>query len=255
MSDAATRGSDALTEGIRVRVSPSFIPETSDPTIGRFNFAYHVTITNEGREPVTLRRRHWTIVDGDGDRHEVVGDGVVGQQPTLAPGERFEYQSFAPLMTHWGTMEGEFTFERPDHTSCDARVARTSPSGSRSRPRAPSPVASRAGSRSAARSATARSAPPALARTRPDRSRRTAPSRAAPPARARPRTWPGTRCGSWWLPSLLPKLPQPPPFASPPRPAPPGISPDRKEIPIQTTRAQLLRPAGCPLVRVAGIRA
>ena len=124
MSDAATRGSDALTEGIRVRVSPSFIPETSDPTIGRFNFAYHVTITNEGREPVTLRRRHWTIVDGDGDRHEVVGDGVVGQQPTLAPGERFEYQSFAPLMTHWGTMEGEFTFERPDQSCFDARIGR-----------------------------------------------------------------------------------------------------------------------------------
>jgi len=54
----------------------------------------------------------------------VVGDGVVGQQPTLAPGERFEYQSFAPLMTHWGTMEGEFTFERPDQSCFDARIGR-----------------------------------------------------------------------------------------------------------------------------------
>ena len=117
-------GSDAVTNGIRVRVSPAFVPESSDPTGGRWNFAYHVTIINEGPEPVTLRRRHWTIVDGDGDRHEVDGEGVIGQQPSLQPGERFEYQSFTPLMTHWGTMEGAFTFERSDHTAFDARVER-----------------------------------------------------------------------------------------------------------------------------------
>ena len=73
---------------------------------------------------MTLRRRHWTIVDGDGEKHEVEGEGVVGQQPALAPGERFEYQSFTPLMTHWGTMEGMFTFERDDASNFDARIAR-----------------------------------------------------------------------------------------------------------------------------------
>lgn len=121
---SANLGSDAVTNGIRIRVNPQFIPETSDPMGGRYNFAYHVMITNEGTERVTLRRRHWTIVDGDGEKHEVEGEGVVGQQPALKPGERFEYQSFTPLMTHWGTMEGMFTFERDDASSFDARIAR-----------------------------------------------------------------------------------------------------------------------------------
>ncbi len=117
-------GSDAVTNGIRIQVSPRFVPETSDPVSGQYNFEYMVTITNEGAEPVTLRHRHWRIVDGDGESREIDGEGVVGKQPTLAPGERFEYQSFAPLMTHWGTMEGAFTFERVDRSAFDARVAR-----------------------------------------------------------------------------------------------------------------------------------
>ena len=117
-------GSDAVTNGIRIQVSPRFVPETSDPAGGRYNFEYHVTITNEGAEAVTLRHRHWRIVDGDGEAHEVEGEGVVGKQPTIEPGARFEYQSFAPLMTHWGTMEGAFTFERVDRSAFDARVAR-----------------------------------------------------------------------------------------------------------------------------------
>ncbi len=123
-ANPASLGSDAVTNGIRVQVRPRFIPETSDPVGGRYNFEYHVTITNEGSERVTLRRRHWTIVDGDGEAHEVDGEGVVGQQPALEPGGRFEYQSFAPLMTHWGTMEGAFTFEREDRSAFDARVGR-----------------------------------------------------------------------------------------------------------------------------------
>ena len=124
MPTTSDHGSDAVTNGIRVRVSPSFIAETSDISHARFTFAYRVTIINEGSEPVTLRRRHWEIVDGDGDAHMVDGEGVIGQQPSLNPGERFEYQSFAPLPTHWGTMEGAFTFERPDQSSFDARVER-----------------------------------------------------------------------------------------------------------------------------------
>ena len=117
-------GSEAVTDGIRIRVSPRFVSETSDPVGGQYNFEYLVTITNEGSQPVTLRHRHWRIVDGYGEAREVEGEGVVGRQPTIEPGGQFTYQSFAPLMTHWGTMEGAFTFERADHSAFDARVAR-----------------------------------------------------------------------------------------------------------------------------------
>jgi ApaG protein len=117
-------GSESVTDGIRVSVTPAFVADSSDPASGRFHFAYHVVIVNEGAEPVTLRRRRWHIVDADGEAHDVEGDGVVGQQPTLGPGGRFEYQSYAPLPTSWGTMEGAFTFERADRSNFDAGVAR-----------------------------------------------------------------------------------------------------------------------------------
>lgn len=117
-------GSESITDGIRVSVTPSFMAESSDPANGRFHFAYHVAIVNEGDAPVTLRKRRWRIVDADGGAHDVVGEGVIGQQPTLKPGGRFEYQSYAPLVTSWGTMEGAFTFERQDHSSFDAAVGR-----------------------------------------------------------------------------------------------------------------------------------
>ncbi|MFO0782148.1 MAG: Co2+/Mg2+ efflux protein ApaG [Phycisphaerales bacterium] len=117
-------GSEAVTDGIRVSVTPAFVADSSDPASGRFHFAYHVMIVNEGEFPVTLRRRRWHIVDADGGAHDVEGEGVVGQQPTLSPGGKFEYQSYAPLMTSWGTMEGTFTFERADQTSFDAAVGR-----------------------------------------------------------------------------------------------------------------------------------
>ncbi len=117
-------GSESVTDGIRVSVTPAFMADSSDPSTNRFHFAYHVAIVNEGDAPVILRRRKWHIVDADGEAHDVEGDGVIGQQPTLSPGGRFEYQSYAPLMTSWGTMEGSFTFERTDRTSFDAAVTR-----------------------------------------------------------------------------------------------------------------------------------
>jgi ApaG protein len=119
-----THGSDTTTHGVRVTVSPSYVPDSSDPASNRFHFSYHVVITNDGDDRVTLRRRRWTIVDGDGGEQLVEGEGVVGEQPTLEPGGRFEYQSYAALTTEWGTMEGAFTFERPDHSEFDANVAR-----------------------------------------------------------------------------------------------------------------------------------
>ena len=126
MTVAATKplGSETLTEGIRVVVVPSFVESHSDIERGRFIFAYKVTMTNEGTQLARLTSRSWQIVDADGTRHDVEGPGVVGQHPELAAGATFEYSSFCPLPTAWGTMEGHFTFERSDDSTFAARVSR-----------------------------------------------------------------------------------------------------------------------------------
>jgi ApaG protein len=112
----ASRGSRAVTSGISVEVWPRYVPSHSvvDPPPGehpRYVFLYRIRIANEGEVAVQLLSRRWLIVDGDGERHEVVGDGVVGQQPRLEPGAAFEYESFCPLVTPWGTMEGSFRMQ------------------------------------------------------------------------------------------------------------------------------------------------
>ncbi|MBL9150515.1 MAG: Co2+/Mg2+ efflux protein ApaG [Phycisphaerae bacterium] len=119
-----THGSETFTNGIRVQVSPTFLTAQSDPSAGKYLFAYNIVITNERDETLTLRRRHWVIVDADGERHDVRGQGVVGQQPVLASGQRFEYASFCPLPTAWGTMEGTYEFEREDGSSFTADISR-----------------------------------------------------------------------------------------------------------------------------------
>src|ERR1041385_8547500 len=98
-------GSVSLTRGVRIAVAPSYDPEQSEPALSRFIFAYRIRITNESPLRVKLLSRHWIIVDAHGQRHEVRGEGVVGQQPDLGPGESFTYSSFCPLQTQWGTME------------------------------------------------------------------------------------------------------------------------------------------------------
>ncbi|MBI1304773.1 MAG: Co2+/Mg2+ efflux protein ApaG [Phycisphaera sp.] len=105
-------GSDTVTEGIRVVVRPEFMPSQSSPADRRFLFSYSVTIRNEGSARVRLATRSWKIVDADGEERVVEGPGVVGQHPELGPGDSFEYASFCPMLTAWGTMEGHFTFER-----------------------------------------------------------------------------------------------------------------------------------------------
>jgi len=112
--EAPARGSDRLTQGVRIRVTPSFEPDHSDPFERRYIFSYAIRVTNETETTVRLLTRHWTIINAHGDRHEVEGEGVVGRQPTLRPGESFEYQSYCPLTTAWGTMEGRYGFERPE---------------------------------------------------------------------------------------------------------------------------------------------
>lgn len=117
-------GSVALTRGIRVAVSPMYLPEQSDPASRRFLFAYKIRIANEGDIGVRLISRRWMIVNAHGEREDVEGDGVVGQQPHLRPGQTFEYSSYCPLNTSWGTMEGAYLMERDDGEFFDATIAR-----------------------------------------------------------------------------------------------------------------------------------
>jgi ApaG protein len=117
-------GSDTLSSGVRVRVKPFFLASQSDPAKGQYAWGYRVRITNESGVRARLLRRHWVIVDGDGDRHDVIGDGVVGHQPLLAPGEHFEYTSHCPLHCPWGTMEGAYTFVDDAGTEFPVHVGR-----------------------------------------------------------------------------------------------------------------------------------
>ncbi len=96
------------TQDVTVRVSVSFLPEQSDPGKGRWFWAYHVRIENGGRRAVQLISREWVIVDGRGGRHEVQGEGVVGEQPVIEPGASFDYVSGCPLSTPTGSMEGRY---------------------------------------------------------------------------------------------------------------------------------------------------
>src|SRR6476661_9690422 len=100
--------SDAVTRGIKVHVESEYAPERSQPAQNQWFFLYTITISNEGSETAQLVTRHWIITDGTGHVEEVRGPGVVGQQPTLAPGESFEYTSGCPLPTSSGQMEGTY---------------------------------------------------------------------------------------------------------------------------------------------------
>src|SRR5215510_15737951 len=98
----------AVTRQIEVTVEPAFMPERSSAEHSRYFWAYTIVITNTGDETVQLRTRHWIITDASGKQQEVRGEGVVGEQPVLAPGERFEYTSGVPLTTASGIMTGRY---------------------------------------------------------------------------------------------------------------------------------------------------
>lgn len=115
--------SDAITDGIRIRVRSQFIPERSDPASGQYFFSYRVTISNEGQAPAQLVSRHWIIRDATGrPPEEVRGPGVVGETPRLEPGEAFEYTSYCPLSTPVGSMRGSYQMVRDDGTRFDAQI-------------------------------------------------------------------------------------------------------------------------------------
>jgi ApaG protein len=96
------------TRHIMVHVEPQFLPAQSRPDEGKFFWAYTITIQNKGPETVTLLTRHWVITDAMGQKQEVKGDGVVGETPTLKPGESFQYTSGCPLATPSGIMVGTY---------------------------------------------------------------------------------------------------------------------------------------------------
>jgi ApaG protein len=98
----------AVTRQIEVKVTPRFLPDRSSPENGYFFWAYTITLTNHGGETVQLKTRHWRITDANGRLQEVRGDGVVGEQPVLKPGENFEYTSGVPLPTPSGFMTGTY---------------------------------------------------------------------------------------------------------------------------------------------------
>jgi ApaG protein len=115
--------STALTEGIRVRVQSHYLADQSSPRDDRYVFAYTIIISNEGACTAQLRTRHWIITDGRGTVEEVRGDGVVGEQPRLAPGQTFQYTSGCVLRTPIGTMHGTYRMWRDDGSYFDAQIA------------------------------------------------------------------------------------------------------------------------------------
>jgi ApaG protein len=115
--------SSAFTEGIRVRVQSHYLSDQSSPRDERFVFAYTITISNESAKTCQLRTRHWIITDGRGGVEEVRGDGVVGEQPRLSPGQSFQYTSGCVLTTPIGTMQGTYRMWRDDGSYFDAEIA------------------------------------------------------------------------------------------------------------------------------------
>lgn len=115
--------SSATTNGVLVQVRSQYLEDQSQPTLGRYVFAYEITITNNGTEVVQLQTRHWIITDGFGEVREVKGPGVVGEQPVLSPGESFRYTSGAVLPTARGTMRGTYQMHRADGAQFDVDIA------------------------------------------------------------------------------------------------------------------------------------
>lgn len=114
----------STTRDVTVRVSVSFLPEQSEPGRGRWFWAYHIRLENEGDTAVQLLTRHWVITDGRGAQHEVEGEGVVGEQPVIAPGGSYDYVSGCPLSTPTGNMQGSYNMVGEDGSSFAVDIPR-----------------------------------------------------------------------------------------------------------------------------------
>lgn len=113
---------EEITRDIVVRVSVSYLPEQSEPDRGRWFWAYHIRIENQSHQTVQLLTRHWIITDGRGSRHSVEGEGVVGEQPMIAPGASYDYVSGCPLATPTGSMQGSYHMVGADGMEFDVAI-------------------------------------------------------------------------------------------------------------------------------------
>jgi len=114
---------DPIPHQIRIEVETAYLDEQSDPKERRYVFSYTITIRNEGLVPARLLTRHWVITDANGKVQEVRGDGVVGEQPHLKPGQGFRYSSGAILETPVGAMQGSYEMVTDDGMRFDAPIA------------------------------------------------------------------------------------------------------------------------------------
>ena len=110
------------TKKINITVSPYFLDDQSEPEDQHFVWAYQVTIDNQSNEKVQLKNRYWKIIDSNGSEQEVRGEGVVGEQPILNPGEKFEYTSGTPLSTPSGFMGGYYEMETNEGKKFEAVI-------------------------------------------------------------------------------------------------------------------------------------
>jgi len=110
------------TRKINITVNPYFLDDQSEPEDQHFVWAYQVTIDNQSNDKVQLKNRYWKIIDSNGSEQEVRGEGVVGEQPILNPGERFEYTSGTPLSTPSGVMLGRYVFETETKETVEALI-------------------------------------------------------------------------------------------------------------------------------------
>jgi ApaG protein len=116
---------------ITIDPTPFYLADQSDPAKDHYTFAYHINIINTGDIAVQLLSRHWIITDANGQVEEVRGDGVIGKQPNLAPGESFQYTSGTHFKTPVGTMHGSYQFVAADGVRFDAPIPRFNCSATR----------------------------------------------------------------------------------------------------------------------------
>ena len=109
---------------IEVSVEAAYLPEQSEPADERYVFSYTITLINRGAMTAQLKSRHWIIIDADNKVEEVKGDGVVGEQPIMKPGEGFRYTSGAVIQTPVGTMQGSYQMVAEDGCAFDADIPR-----------------------------------------------------------------------------------------------------------------------------------
>jgi ApaG protein len=113
---------EETTRDVTVRVSVSFLPEQSEPAKARWFWAYHIRVENHSEMAVQLMSRSWIIADGRGTRHRVEGEGVVGEQPVIAPGASYDYVSGCPLTTPTGWMQGHYNMVGEDGSAFPVAV-------------------------------------------------------------------------------------------------------------------------------------